>query len=171
MTATVRDLPDEVVEQIYVNADPQDFVALASSCHRYHDILHKSNSQFVWRSHFLQRFDDPRLCITRLGERVASDVLSFDWKAELQRRIRAQSIILNPSLCRSSEVLHVLQTLVSMIIETPSATQRTMRQRYRRIFSGYPRSMHSATLSTPCTFESCPRKRSSSSITSTLCMV
>lgn len=122
MTATMSDLCSEVVEQIYVNADPHDFVALASSCHRYHDLLHKSNSQFVWRSHFLQRFDDPRLCITRLGGRLASDVSSFDWKAELQRRIRAQSVIVNPSLCRSSEVLHVLQTLVSMIIETPSAT-------------------------------------------------
>ncbi|KLO05650.1 hypothetical protein SCHPADRAFT_946739 [Schizopora paradoxa] len=119
---SLGNLPDEVVEQIYAHADPQDFVALSSSCHRYHDLLHKSDSQFVWRSHFLQRFDDPRLCVDRLGERLAADVSSFNWKGEFQRRIRVQSVILNPHLCREDEVPGILRTLVSLIVETPPAT-------------------------------------------------
>ncbi|KLO09960.1 hypothetical protein SCHPADRAFT_999915 [Schizopora paradoxa] len=111
--------PAELLERIYLDSEPRDFVALSSCCRQYHDVLHESSDQFVWRTHFLERFDDPKICINRLGEPVAQNAKSFNWKGEFQRRIRAQSVLEDPSRCRLDEVAVILRTLISMIIETP----------------------------------------------------
>ncbi|KLO09961.1 hypothetical protein SCHPADRAFT_943244 [Schizopora paradoxa] len=122
MSLRIFNLPAELLERIYVESEPQDFVALSSCCRRFYDILHKSSNQFVWRSHFLRHFDDPRRCISRLGEPVARDARSFDWRGELLKRIRLDTVLTAPSLCRPEEVTDTLRTLILMIIETPPAS-------------------------------------------------
>lgn len=118
---SILDIPEEIVDYISTLCDPAEFVLLAATCRRYHSLL-SAPTHIVWRHAFLQRFDDPRRCVSRTGQPIAVDQAGFYWKGELQRRIRAQLVIQNPALLRDGELAGILHTLTSMAINTPVAT-------------------------------------------------
>lgn len=120
--STILDLPSEVVEQILLACDAFDLSPFSQTCRRYHSLVYESDTQLVWRSLYLELWDDPRICLRADGTLLAVDAPSYDWKGELQRRIRARTVINNPQYWRSSELSHVLRTLVEMIVCIPPAT-------------------------------------------------
>ncbi|KAF9519419.1 hypothetical protein BS47DRAFT_1482106 [Hydnum rufescens UP504] len=85
MSRSFLTLPPEVVEQTLCNVRPMDVAAVSCTCKALFKLIYQNDSH-IWRNLFLQLFDDPR----RSGDKR----LPYDWRGELQRRMRARNIIL-----------------------------------------------------------------------------
>lgn len=117
------DLPRELLEHIVVNGDPACAAALAQTCRFFHSLIYDAHDSLIWRGLFLaQIFDDPRKCITSRGLPLTAD--TYDWKSDVQRRVRAASIIRSRSNCslEPGELQQTLETLVYMIVNIPPST-------------------------------------------------
>ncbi|KAL4068391.1 hypothetical protein V8B97DRAFT_2024941 [Scleroderma yunnanense] len=100
----------EILEQILVHCHPRDVAAFSQTCRRAHAVVYGSSDQYLWREFFLSYpFDDPR----RMHEGF-SECPSFDWKGELQRRIRAEAIA-RSSQVSSEEQTNALETFLSVV--------------------------------------------------------
>ncbi|EMD40152.1 hypothetical protein CERSUDRAFT_122222 [Gelatoporia subvermispora B] len=111
------DLPPEIIEQVILECDPLDVSRLAQTCSALRSLIYDPESQHVWRVLYLtQPLDDPRRCVTQLGYSTPQEV---DWRAELQRVIRARTVVLNPSCCRPEELHVILETLLRLITQLP----------------------------------------------------
>ncbi|CCL99733.1 uncharacterized protein FIBRA_01755 [Fibroporia radiculosa] len=110
-------LPPEILERILVESDPLDVAAIAQACSALRRFIYEPADQHLWRSLYLaQSLDDPRECRNNLGEPLSADV---DWRARLQRIIRARTVMDDPSKCPPDERHAVLQTLVDLISNIP----------------------------------------------------
>ncbi|KAH8113503.1 hypothetical protein DFH11DRAFT_304122 [Phellopilus nigrolimitatus] len=119
--AMLGDIPLEIVELILSYAEPIAVACFSRTCRLYYTLIYESEDQHLWRSLFLSEeelFDDPRKCQNSLGEPLVLDESEYDWRGELQRRIRAQTVVYNPACCRDDELAEVLATLVSVINHT-----------------------------------------------------
>ncbi|KAH9851741.1 hypothetical protein C2E23DRAFT_828981 [Lenzites betulinus] len=115
--ARLEDLPIEVLEQALVLLDPIDIAQFSQTCSAYHALVYGDpEDQHLWRELFLrQPFDDPRKCLTSLGRPLST----IDWRLQLQRVIRARTVLTTLSVCRPEERCQVLQTLIDMVTTTP----------------------------------------------------
>ncbi|OCH87969.1 hypothetical protein OBBRIDRAFT_758996 [Obba rivulosa] len=111
------DLPLELIEQVILECDPLDASSLAQTCSALHLLIYNRTSQHIWRTLYLSLpLDDPRHCRTPLGYPVTDEV---DWRTDVQRVIRARTVVFRPMCCRPGEYLVVLQTLLRLVTLLP----------------------------------------------------
>ena len=111
------DLPPELIDEIILNFDPFDVARLSQTCRSFRShIYNDDRDNALWRGLYLsQPYDDPRFCLTQDGRERAK----VDWRGELQRILRARSVIIDISLCKPNELSKVLQTLIDLISFVP----------------------------------------------------
>lgn len=115
-SARITDLPHEVVEHILVISDPIDVARAAQVCKFIRGIVYPVGDEHFWRALYLaQPFDDPRKAVTFLGNRRTD----IKWREELQRIIRARTVINDVTVCRPDERCQVLRTLLDMVTNVP----------------------------------------------------
>ncbi|KAG8901907.1 hypothetical protein FRB99_005010 [Tulasnella sp. 403] len=106
---TLLSLPLEIAHHTIGLTSPTDLASLALTCKLLHSIIYTSTDRYIWREIFLRIWDDPRVRThldTRQGLPLTSNAeleaalssLPYDWRTELQRRIRAQNLIQNKRL-------------------------------------------------------------------------
>lgn len=140
-------LPHELVEEILVLCDPVDVARVAMSCKRMYGIVYgdvpgqgegRRRRKTFWRALYLaQPLDDLRTCVDRLGvPRVATPSQSssqldseddggIDWQDELQKIIRARSVVSDVRLCRDERELgEVLRTFLGLVEWVPPVNGR-----------------------------------------------
>ncbi|RPD77628.1 hypothetical protein L226DRAFT_458664 [Lentinus tigrinus ALCF2SS1-7] len=113
-------LPSEVVEEILLLLDPRDVAQFAQTCSDYHALVYDQEDQHLWRELYLQQpFDDPRRTVTSLGRPVSA----IDWKTELQRIMRVQTVLTRgPMEFSPEERCNVLRTLIRLVNNVIPAT-------------------------------------------------
>lgn len=117
MSSPIHILPPELIETILILLDPTDVASFSQTCREFNLLINNSPDHTLWRSLYLaQPLDDPRQCVTPLGDPLPSP---FDWKHELQRVIRARTITEEPSKCKPEEREEVLCTLVRLASHVP----------------------------------------------------
>ncbi|KAF8525198.1 hypothetical protein BU17DRAFT_41915 [Hysterangium stoloniferum] len=113
-------IPAEINERILTLSEPPAIAAMAQSCTFFRNLIHRPVDQHLWRSLFLRRFDDPRITFSLYGH----DANHYPWSAELQRRIRSDTLLTRRnkfiSLSPEEKVL-VLRTLADAIYCAPPA--------------------------------------------------
>lgn len=115
-SACITDLPLEVLEHILVISDPIDVSSTAQVCRLFRRIVYSLGDEHFWRDLYLaQSFDDPRTAVTYLGNRRTD----IKWKEELQRIIRARTVVNDVTVCRPDERCQVLRTLLDMVTNVP----------------------------------------------------
>lgn len=85
------ELPQELIDQILLNCDALTLSCLSRTSRSYAlQVTHPSKA-FIWKSLFLQTFDDPRPAMQiNLHPRAGDE---YDWMASLQKRFRAETIV------------------------------------------------------------------------------
>ena len=112
----ITDLPLEVLERVLLMSDPLDVAYTAQTCRHFRGLIYTTDDERFWRALYLSGpFDDPRKAVTYLGSRRSG----INWREELQRIIRARTVVDNVSACRSDERCQVLRTLLDMITNIP----------------------------------------------------
>lgn len=84
-------IPEEIREAIVVQCaaiDPGSLASLAQTDSSLHRWICKPEGQYLWRSIYLEIFDDPRHALS-LHNGTLFEAQSFDWKAQAQRIFRA----------------------------------------------------------------------------------
>ncbi|KAI0917177.1 hypothetical protein AcW1_007559 [Taiwanofungus camphoratus] len=118
MTAII-DLPSEIIEHILLELDPIDVASIAQTANTFRSFVYKPPDQHLWRSLYLaQPLDDPRICRNSLGNPLPEP----EWMMQLQRIIRARTVIADPTKCRAEERCTVLQTLIDLASNIPHAS-------------------------------------------------
>jgi hypothetical protein len=115
-SACITDLPVEVLEHILVISDPIDVASTAQVCRLFRGLVYPIGDDHFWRALYLaQSFDDPRKAVTYLGNRRTD----IKWREELQRIIRARTVVNDVTVCRPDERCQVLRTLLDMVTNIP----------------------------------------------------
>ena len=110
LTATLFRIPDIITEYTLIFLHPLDIANFSQTCRLAHTLVYHTPDHYLWRQLFITHpFDDPRNALNYRNAFTA-----YDWRAELQRRIRAQLIAFNP-VRRFDEQRFVLETLISVI--------------------------------------------------------
>lgn len=112
-------LPFETIEYILSLCDPLDVAAFAQTSSFFRSLVYETADQHLWRRLYLaQPYDDPRNCISHLGNPCEY----VNWKSELQRIIRARTVLEDITVCRPEERTAVIETLLNMIDHVLPAT-------------------------------------------------
>lgn len=85
-------LPSEVSEHALTFLPPRSLAAFAQTSRAARALIYATPDDFLWRHIFLAHWDDPRRALNPLSD-VYADVLApdaYDWRAELQARVRAE---------------------------------------------------------------------------------
>jgi hypothetical protein len=105
--------PAEIAQHALTFCHPFDVASFSRTCRKAYAIVHPPTDQYLWRHLFLSLpFDDPRESLFAL--RNSQGVHRFDWKLELQNRLKTESV-LKAGNERYIERAESLQTLLSMI--------------------------------------------------------
>lgn len=113
---SLTDIPSDILEEILQSSDPYDVASIAATARTFHSLVYESADQHLWRALYLaQPLDDPRLCVSMNGKPRSA----IDWKGELQRIMRAQSVLANIKRCRQHERCTILKTLLDMVCNVP----------------------------------------------------
>ncbi|KAG9037803.1 hypothetical protein FRB95_004090 [Tulasnella sp. JGI-2019a] len=104
--APILSLPLEISQQAIIHLTPTDVAALSQTCKTFRNIFYAddASAQYVWASIFLDIWDDPRIRIlfeqkggwfvgTPAQMHAALAEIDYDWRAELQSRLRAKNLI------------------------------------------------------------------------------
>jgi hypothetical protein len=87
----ISTLPPELTERTLSLCHPKDVAAYSQTCRRAYILVYRSSDQYLWRTLFLgYPFDDPRL--TNGSSPSPPLHPKVDWRAKLQRRVRAEQI-------------------------------------------------------------------------------
>ncbi|KAG0704455.1 hypothetical protein DFH29DRAFT_911428 [Suillus ampliporus] len=114
--ARITDLPFEVLEHILLISGPTNVASAAQVCRFFRDLIYPVGDEHFWRALYLaQPFDDPRQAVTHLGNRRTD----IKWREELQRIIRANTVVNDVTVCRPDERCQVLRTLLDMVTNVP----------------------------------------------------
>lgn len=112
----LNDLPREIAEEILIRCDPIDVAQAAQTCSVLRFIVYFAGDSKLWRDLYLsQPFDDPRTTVSQQG---SPKVTPIDWKTDLQRIIRARTVLLSDNsleVLRPGELRTILDTLLDMI--------------------------------------------------------
>ena len=125
MVLLLLDLPPETLEDVLVQSDPLDVAAFAQTCRFTRALVYHTSDQHLWRVLYLaQPLDDPRRCVSHAGRPHPSPLTAPgpDWKRELQRFVRARTVLRHPARCRPAERAAVLQTLLDLVCNVPPRT-------------------------------------------------
>jgi hypothetical protein len=112
----ITDLPLEVLEHVLLLLDPLDVAYAAQVCRLFRSLVYAADDERFWRILYLaEPFDDPREAVTYLGSRRHG----INWREELQRIMRARTVVNNVAVCRPHERCQVLRTLLDMVTNIP----------------------------------------------------
>jgi len=121
MTSAIHEiLPLELIERILSICEPLDVATFGQTSRFFRTLVYQTTDQHLWRSLYLsQPFDDPRSCVSFLGEPRSI----VDWKPELQNIIRTRSVIAHEriAVCHPDERCIVLETLLNIVCNVPSS--------------------------------------------------
>ncbi|KAL4081186.1 hypothetical protein J3A83DRAFT_4083853 [Scleroderma citrinum] len=119
--AHITDLPLELIEHILYTLDPLDVSRIAQSSQLFRELIYGTRCcQQFWRGLYLaQPLDDPRRTVTHLGYPRMAETSNINWQGELQRIIRARTVVLNSCACREGEWGDVLKTLLDVATTLP----------------------------------------------------
>ena len=113
---TLADLSVEIIDNILFALDPLDVARVSQTSHVFFEIIYGPHSQQLWRGLYLaQPLDDPRRTVTHLGHTRDE----IDWKGELQRIIRARTVMQCPTVCRREERCQVLRACIDLVANLP----------------------------------------------------
>ncbi|PPR07753.1 hypothetical protein CVT24_003703 [Panaeolus cyanescens] len=114
----IVNLPPELVEEILVICDPVDVAQVAQTCTTFRSLIYQSKDSNLWRTLYLsQPLDDPRKCVSQDGQPKPQPIM---WRTELQRFVRARTVMDNPALLRKGELEEILQTLMALVCYVPA---------------------------------------------------
>ena len=117
----ITELPTEIIEEILLQCDPIEVAKAAQTCSAFRTLIYASQDSKLWRDLYLaEPFDDLRKCVSQHGHRA-----QVDWKRNLQRIIRARSIVANLSLLKPGELEEILQTLLMILLYHPPWSSHT----------------------------------------------
>jgi len=120
----LNELPREIIEEILIHCDPCDVAQVAQTCSGLYSIICCADDSTLWRELYLaQPLDDPRTTVSHQGFPKPRPI---DWKMELQRILRAGSVVSSEdslALLRPGELHVVLDTLLEVVCN--SAPRRT----------------------------------------------
>ena len=112
-------IPDKIKERILIMSDPFTVDTMSQSCSYFRDLIHRPADQYVWRTLFLAKFDDPRSTFSIYG----GDPKKYPWSTELKRRIHSETLLTSQkpfeSLSHENQKL-VLQILTDVICNSSS---------------------------------------------------
>jgi hypothetical protein len=109
-------LPREVVEHTLTFCSPLDVHAFALTSRHAHDLVYGPANSHLWRQLFLfYPFDDPRKSLRAQDD--PQFICTFNWRLELQRRIRAARVPLGKPLTHTytHALKYKLDTFISVI--------------------------------------------------------
>lgn len=106
------DLPDELLEHILILSDPIDVSHLAQTCQAFRGLVYQAPDDTLWRNLYLihLELDDPRHCVAMDGRPRPL----IEWRLEVQRAIRARTLITTNSIGKPGELGTILQTLLAL---------------------------------------------------------
>ena len=117
----ITELPTEIIEEILVQCDPIEVAKAAKTCSALRSLIYDSQDSKLWRDLYLtEPLDDLRKCVSQHGHRA-----QVGWKRNLQRIIRARSIVANLSLLKPGELEEILQTLLMILLYHPPWSSHT----------------------------------------------
>ena len=117
----ITELPTEIIEEILVQCDPIEVAKAAKTCSALRSLIYDSQDSKLWRDlYIIEPLDDLRKCVSQHGHRA-----QVDWKRNLQRIIRARSIVANLSLLKPGELEEILQTLLMILLYHPPWSSHT----------------------------------------------
>lgn len=110
LNTQVFQIPLEITEHALTFLHPRDVASFSQTCQSARTVVYHNPDQFLWRELFLSYFDDPRRC--------QGHSISYNWKNQVQRRVKAELIALR---CTSpeNETAFALETFISVILEVP----------------------------------------------------
>ncbi|KAF8157961.1 hypothetical protein B0H34DRAFT_706937 [Crassisporium funariophilum] len=118
----ITDLPAELFEEILLRCDPIEVAKIAQTCIAFRRIIYFSDDTKLWRDLYIaQPFDDPRQALSQDGRPVSTPI---QWRRDLQRIIRARTVVEDVSLMRPGELESILQTLLMMVSNVPPWTDQ-----------------------------------------------
>ena len=120
-------LAPEILEQILGLLLPNDLVSFGRTCSKAHSSISPRN-QLLWRSSFLQAFDDPRvawqLMLPTARARNAKVESEWDWYREVQKRYNAfKAVTSNEVFDRRQNYDDSVAAVVDMIDTAPRSTK------------------------------------------------
>ncbi|KAG8974690.1 hypothetical protein FRB90_009723, partial [Tulasnella sp. 427] len=132
MAPPILQLPLETLQLALCFADPFDLSAISQACRALREASYGPEGTFVWRSLFLRIWDDPRLRIylstrggwhsgTQAELETAINAIEFDWKTELQKRLRAYKMLHGNPRASCKERKEVIKTFLSVIYTSAPA--------------------------------------------------
>jgi F-box domain len=132
MTVSLALLPPEILDEVLVSLDPLDVAYFAQTCKKYHNLVYRSEDNYLWRALYLvQPFDDPRCSLTPSLELIPPE--SIDWKGSLQAVIRARTVLADPSKCRPGEREVILRTLTQILRNAAPASSFSEKTRSKNL--------------------------------------
>ncbi|KAK0462044.1 uncharacterized protein EV420DRAFT_1640333 [Desarmillaria tabescens] len=112
----IDELPPETIEEILLHADPTTIASLSQCSRFFNTLINHGPDQHLWRwLYLIQPLDDPRECVSLNGD-PQKDI---DWKRELQRFIRARTVVTDVSVCRPAERCAILRTMIHLVEYIP----------------------------------------------------
>ncbi|KAH0838636.1 hypothetical protein J3R83DRAFT_6959 [Lanmaoa asiatica] len=107
-------VPTEIAEQALTFCHPRDVASFAQTCRAAWSLVNDTTDQYLWRQLFLLfPFDDPRKTCQGFLKGI-----QFDWKTELQRRVRAE--IIARSAQSTPEDLHAALVILLDVVRSAS---------------------------------------------------
>lgn len=127
-SSALIELAPELLELVLSYLDPHDLVSFAYTCQRANEFTRPSN-QILWRSAFLQVFDDPKiaweLLVPTARQENRNRESTWDWFREVQQRFNAFNAVCqttNATLLVDPEP--IITTLLD-VLETASYSTAT----------------------------------------------
>ncbi|KAF7986246.1 hypothetical protein HWV62_38715 [Athelia sp. TMB] len=112
-TPLIFTIPPEISEHALTFLHPIDVAAFAQVSRAGRALVYGASDHYLWRQLFLALFDDPRKSLKGRSAHPA-----YNWKGELQRRIRSELAALNAEQ-RPDEQIAAVETFISAILDAP----------------------------------------------------
>jgi len=114
-STTILSIPSEVTEYALTFCSLTAIASFSQTCRQAYTLVYESPDQYLWRQLFLlYPFDDPRKLESHDGSHCP-----IDWKAELQRRIKAEAFAFSPGGRSPEERTQALRTFVETLHAAP----------------------------------------------------
>lgn len=112
-TPLIFTIPPEVSEHALAYLHPTDVASFAKVSRAGRALVYGASDHYLWRQLFLALFDEPGKSL-----KSHSGYPTYNWKGELQRRIRAELTAFNAEH-RPDERINTVETLVAVILDSP----------------------------------------------------
>ncbi|KZV95623.1 hypothetical protein EXIGLDRAFT_468470 [Exidia glandulosa HHB12029] len=114
-------IPTELVEHIIYNLDPEDLTRIALVSKALHVLVYETSDKHIWRVIFLTLFDDPNHALPHIAAELPENpehdpATLYDWRSNLQRRIRARNIMRKFLDASTADRIFCLETLVDIVL-------------------------------------------------------